>query len=133
MQRCVLPAVLAAILAGCGLRQPLPTFRSLAPGVPPGIDLVAGRLTDVSGCVQLVTEEPALQPSHFALLWEPGWSVAYDPLRIYNDDALVASAGQTVWLGGMFGAGDGQVDPACATADAFRVTSVMTTNPIDPP
>jgi len=135
LKRLVSVAVLASLIAGCGLRQPLPTFESLAPGVPPGSDLTtSGRLMDNGGCVELVTVDSLPPGIRIALLWEPGWTIARGPLRVYNNDgALAASEGQLVWLGGMNGLGKSQLDPACATPEAFRVTDVMTTDPINPP
>ena len=125
-------AVLVLIAAGRVTRQPLPTFQSLPQGVPPGSDLVEGRLVDNAGCVELVTDESGFPAIRMALLWEPGWSVTHGPLRVFDPaGTLVASEGQRVWVGGVSRA-KGSGDPACPSADSFGVTWRSTTDPVIP-
>ena len=119
-------AVLVTLIAvGCTDSAALETF-TMPPGQSPGGGLVTGELVGNKACVEL--QRPGEPP--VALLWQDRYTATFPPLRIYDSaGSLVATAGQTVWLG--VEGNQSTSNPSCDTTKAYWVYSITTKDPIN--
>lgn len=118
-------ALVALVAAACSDRPTLDSF-TMPPGQSPGGGLVTGELVGNEQCVQLI--RPGELP--VALLWEGTYTATFPPLRIYDAGGnLVASGGQTVWLG--VEGNRTTSNQSCGTTKAFWVFSITTRDPVN--
>lgn len=105
----------------------MPTF-SLPPDVSIAPLLIEGRFVynRGSGCVEFLLASN----ERLAILWEPGYTAQFEPLRIFNErGVLVASENENVFVGA---SGGGPAQPNCDMGESFYVFEVSHDPGIDP-
>ena len=79
-----------------------------------------------TGCVELLLDSN----ERLALLWEPGYTAKFEPLRIFNETGvLVASENEHVFVGA---SGGGPAQPKCDAEHSYYVFEVTHDAGIDP-